>query len=289
MNDGSTLGKAVKRRDLLIGAGKFAAGAAGIAAVASGGLGIFSSAEAKGAKADKFPWPYKTLSDAEIKQAGERAYNSWFNGFCAYATLNGIVQTLAEKVGGPYKTFPKQIVVFAHGGTAGWGSTCGTLIGAGVGASLVVPYREVEELVNEVMYYYAETALPTFVPAKPIACKEPLKATSTANSTLCHVSVGKWMKAEGIAEGKGPESVGFLSPQQMDRCARMAANMSMKTLELLNQWKEGTFKAKNTAPSSANHIPSQNNCTDCHHDTVPAPGPFGTGLGILKGRYGVGL
>jgi hypothetical protein len=263
-------------------------GAGGLAVAASGGLGLFTKAEAARSKSQALPWPYKKLSDAEIKKAGEIAYNNWFKGFCAYAALSGIVKTLAEKMGGPYKTFPMEAIMFAHGGTAGWGGTCGTLIGVGIGATLVSGHKDAEEIINEVNYYYSGTALPTFVPADPIAYRD-LKATSTANSILCHISVGKWMKAEGIAEGKGPEGVGFLSPQQMDRCARMAANMAMKTLEFLNQWREGKFEAANEAPSLANHIPSQNNCTDCHHDNVPAPGPFGTGVGILKGRYGIGL
>jgi hypothetical protein len=51
------------------------------------------------------------------------------------------------------------------------------------------------------------------------------------------------LKAEGIAEDKGPEGIGFLSPQQMDRCTGMAVNMAMKTLEFLNQWKKGKFDA----------------------------------------------
>jgi Putative redox-active protein (C_GCAxxG_C_C) len=263
-------------------------GAGGLAIAASGGLGLLSSVEGAGKKTSKLPWPYKKLSDAEIKQAGEIAYNGWFSGFCAYATLSGIVKILAKKVGGPYKSFPMEAIMFAHGGTAGWGGTCGTLIGAGVGASLVAGHKDAESITNEVMYYYADTALPTFIPAKAIAYGD-LKATSTANSILCHISVGKWMKAEGIAEGKGPEGVGFLSPQQMDRCARMASNMAIMTLEFLNQWKEGKFEAKHEAPSIVNHITSQNNCADCHHDNVPSPGPFGSGVGILKGRYGVGL
>ncbi len=263
-------------------------GIGGLAMAASGGLGLLSNVEGAGKRPSKLPWPYKKLSDAEIKRAGEIAYDSWFRGFCAYATLSGIVKTLSEKVGGPYKTFPMEAIMFAHGGTAGWGGTCGTLIGAGIGASLASGHKDAEDITNEVNYYYADTALPTFVPAKAIAYKD-LKATSTANSILCHISVGKWMKAEGIAEDKGPEGVGFLSPQQMDRCARMAANMAMKTLEFLNQWKDGKFEAKHQAPSLANHITSQNNCSDCHGDKVPAPGPFGSGVGILKGRFGVGL
>ncbi len=288
MEDGKMFDEKLSRRGLIRGIGKMAVGATGIAIASAGGLNLLSDAEAAQKRSSKLPWPYKKLSDAEIKQAGEIAYNSWFNGFCAYATLSGIVKTLAEKAGGPYRTFPMEALMFAHGGTAGWGGTCGTLIGAGVGASLVTGHKDAESITNEVMYYYADTALPTFVPAKAIAYKD-LKATSTANSVLCHISVGKWMKAEGVAEDKGPEGVGFLSPQQMDRCARMASNMAMKTLEFLNQWKEGKFEAKHEGPSIANHITSQNNCTDCHHDNVPTPGPFGTGVGILKGRYGVGL
>lgn len=280
MEDERTFEENISRRGLI----KKAIGVGGLAVMTSGGLGLLSKAEAAKTKSQKFPWPYKKLSDEEIKRVGEIAYNNWFKGFCSYAALSGIVQMLAEKVGGPYKTFPLEAVMFAHGGTAGWGGTCGTLIGAGIGASLVAGHKDAEDIINEVMYYYAETELPTFIPAHPIAYKD-LKAKSVSNSTLCHISVGKWMKAEGIAEGKGPEGVGFLSHQQIDRCARMAANMSMKTVEFLNQWVDGKFEAKNDAPSVANHIPSQNNCTDCHHDTVPTPGPFGTGVDILKGRH----
>ena len=280
MKDERIFEEQISRRGLI----KNAIGVGSLAVMTSGGLGLLSKAEAAKNKSPKLPWPFKKLSDEEIKRAGETAYNNWFKGFCAYATLSAIVQKLAEKVGGPYKTFPMESIMFAHGGTAGWGGTCGTLIGAGIGASLVAGHKDGEDIINEVMFYYAGTELPTFIPANPIAYKD-LKAKSVSNTTLCHISVGKWMKAEGIAEGKGPEGVGFLSPQQMDRCARMAANMSMKTLGFLNQWADGKFQAVNDAPSVANHIPSQNNCTDCHHDVVPTPGPFGTGVGILKGRH----
>jgi hypothetical protein len=95
------------------------------------------------------------------------------------------------------------------------------------------------------------------------------------------------MKAEGIAEGKGPEGVGFLSPQQMDRCARVAADMCMKTLVFLNLWADGQFVPVTKAPVMANEIPSQNNCTECHGDHIPSTsGKFGTGLDLLKGGHG---
>ena len=55
---------------------------------------------------------------------------------------------LAEKVGRPYKTFPMEAVMFDHGGTAGWGGTCGTLIGAGIGASFVAGHKDGEDIIN---------------------------------------------------------------------------------------------------------------------------------------------
>ena len=142
-------------------------GAGGLAIAASGGLGLLSKAEAAKNKSSKLPWPYKKLSDVEIKQAGEIAYNNWFKGFCAYATLSGIVKTLAEKVGGPYKTFPMEAVMFAHGGTAGWGGTCGTLIGAGVGASLAAGHKDAEDITNEVIYLLFRHSTANFRTCQP--------------------------------------------------------------------------------------------------------------------------
>jgi hypothetical protein len=93
------------------------------------------------------------------------------------------------------------------------------------------------------------------------------------------------MKAEGIAEGKGPEGVGFLSAQQMERYARLSADMAIRTVEFLNDWADGKFQVVHTAPVMANHITSQNNCADCHGENIPKPGPFGTGMSILTGGH----
>jgi hypothetical protein len=78
------------------------------------------------------------------------------------------------------------------------------------------------------------------------------------------------------------EGVGFLSPQQMERCASVASDMAMKTVELLNLWADGNFKPS-TEPMMVNEIPSQNNCTSCHGSNIPkTSGKFGTGLELLK-------
>ncbi len=260
----------VSRRGLI----KSAAGIAGVAALTMGGLGFLSGAEASKKGSAVLPFPYKKFTAAEIKEAGNIAHDNWFKGFCSFAALSGGVEILRRKVGKPYTSFPMELTTFAHGGTSGWGCTCGTLIGAGVLATLCAGPKTGEAINNEVVNFYATEALPIFVPDHPRA---DLKTQSVSNSPLCHLSVGKWMKKEGV---------GFLSPQQMDRCGRVAADMCMKTLELLNLWADGKFEPKTKAPVFANEIPSQNNCTECHGPDIPkTSGKFGTGLDLLKGGH----
>jgi hypothetical protein len=264
----------LSRRHLIKSAGKLVVGAAGLAVAASSGLNMLSSAEAAKKTSATLPWPYKKFSPAEIKQAGEIAHDNWFKGFCSYAAMSGIVEILRKKVGEPYLSFPMEITTFAHGGTSGWGATCGTLIGAGVAATLVAGPKMGEAINNEVINYYANTALPVFVPSRPRA---ELKSQNVSNSPVCHLSVGKWMKKEGV---------GFLSPQQMERCARISSDMAMKTVELLNLWADGKFTPTTKAPVMTNEIPSQNNCTECHGTDIPkTSGTFGTGLELLKGGH----
>jgi hypothetical protein len=270
MEDGKFLDEKLSRRGLIKGA----AGVAGAAALTIGGLGFLSKGEAAKTDSATLPYPYKKFTAAEIKEAGNIAHDNWFKGFCSYAALSGGVEILRKKVGGPYQSFPMEITTFAHGGTAGWGATCGTLIGAGVLATLCAGPKIGEQIINEVCNFYATSALPLFVPDHPRA---EIKEHSISNSPICHLSVGKWMKKEGV---------GFLSPQQMDRCGRVAADMTMKTLELLNLWADGKFVPTTKAPVFANEIPSQNNCTECHGDNIPkTSGPFGTGLSLLKGGH----
>jgi hypothetical protein len=265
---------ASSRREILATAGKVALGAAGLALAMPGGLGLSSKSEAAKQMSAALPWPYKKLSQAEIKEVGEIAHANWFKGFCSYAVLSSIVEALSRKIGEPYSSFPAEITIFAHGGTSGWGATCGTLIGAGVASSLAAGPKIGEAINNEVINFYASTALPIFVPAHPRA---EIKSQSTSNTPLCHASVGKWMQKEGV---------GFLSREQMERCARLSGDVAMKTVELLNAWADGKFQATTKPPVMANEIPSQNNCTDCHGSNIPkTSGPFGTGLDLLKGGH----
>jgi len=113
----------------------------------------------------------------------------------------------------------------------------------------------------DIMQWYSETALPTFTPGKPkISSKLP---TTTSDSPLCHLSVGKWMKAANKP---------LKSKERKDRCARVAASTAYRLVELLNQWEDGSYESTNDFSCSRDHgITGQFNCTDCHGENVPEP------------------
>ncbi|MDA8339486.1 MAG: hypothetical protein M0Z70_09325, partial [Nitrospiraceae bacterium] len=114
---------------------------------------------------------------------------------------------------------------------------------------------------SNIMKWYGDTNLPVYVPKNPKANKDKIVMT-TSNSPLCHISVGRWMKASGYALG---------SNERKDRCARVAASVAYKLAEDLNAWKDGNYK-KNVEWTAAKSvgITGQQNCTDCHGTNVPA-------------------
>jgi hypothetical protein len=171
-------------------------------------------------------------------------------------------------VGEPYKSFPIDSFVFLEGGMAGWGTVCGSNAGANIVSNVIIGPRIAgpdcehgHTVGSEIMQWYSETALPLFTP------KEPKQKTAivqtTSESPLCHVSVGKWMKKSGYA---------LASPERKDRCARVAASVAYKLVSDLNAWKDGTYTTKASwAPGRDVGITAQQNCTECHGKTVPAP------------------
>ena len=232
----------MSRRQLLKGAGKAAVGVATVAAVS--GLTMLPKARA----AAQYPWPYKKI---DPQKAAAIAYENWYKDFCCYATVSGILMPLRESVGEPYTSLPMEAFRFGHGGTVGWGTLCGTLLGASIAASFAAGPTG-EKIANDVLYWYSTTDLPTFKPGSP---KAEIKNTNVSNSPLCHVSVSTWMDKEGVE---------FKSPQRKDRCARLAANVAIKTVELLNAHADGTYKPSHGSQVKAHNRPAQNNCDGCH-------------------------
>jgi len=249
----------LSRRQMMIGtAGVLAAGTA---LTQFGGL--LSSAHAVGGPTEKWPWRYEKLDPAET---AEIAYAEWYRVFCGAAVINSVFSQLREKVGEPYISFPVDSFVFLEGGMVGWGMTCGSNAGAAIVANLIIGPRiagaaEGHEISEDIFQWYSEASMPIFVPKNPKVTTKLVRTTS--ESPLCHVSVGKWMKASGFPIG---------SPERKDRCARVAASVAFHLVELLNDWKDGKYKPTAThKPVKEYGITAQMNCMECHGDDVPTP------------------
>ena len=227
----------VSRRDLIKGAGIAAVGA-GIVSV--GGLGIVSKAEARGKKFN-------------VKKAGDVAYKQYGKVFCAETVAQGLVEA------GGIKGFDPSDVFWGHGGIVGWGTACGSLIGAGMVIGHVVDDKKMAQMVvNDVMAFYAYNTLPIYTPKKAIIAE--ISSATKANTPLCHISVGRWMKAENVA---------FFSGPRKERCGRLSADVAMKTAELLNQVAAGKYTPTHPVNAKTYQITTQENCVDCHGGNTP--------------------
>lgn len=224
--------KGIARRQLMIGGGALAASAA----LTHFG-GFLNSAGAVGCSFENWPWPYEKLDPTKT---AEIAYKEWYRVFCGSAVINSIFGQLKEKVGEPYKSFPSDAFVYLEGGHVGWGTLCGSPAGAALVFNCIVGPRisgspAAHHMTEDILQWYSETPMPVFTPANPKVTTELVKSTS--KSPLCHISVGKWMKAAGKP---------ITSAERKDRCARVAASHAYKAVELLNAWKDGKYEPKAT-------------------------------------------
>ncbi len=159
--------------------------------------------------------------------------------------------------------------VFLEGGQVGWGTICGSTAGASIVANCIIGPRvagapEGHQIAADIMQWYSETALPVYMPKNP-KVKDKI-ITTISDSPLCHLSVGKWMKASGHP---------LNSAERKDRCARVSASIAYRLVELLNDWQDGDYESDvDTSCAKEFGITGQFNCSDCHGDDVPvAPKP----------------
>jgi hypothetical protein len=246
-------------RRSLLEAGRYTVGAAALGAIASA---VPGEAAAAGGPTEKWPWPYVKLDPA---RTADLAYAEWYRVFCGAALVNAIFGQLREKVGEPYRSFPSDAFMFLEGGISGWGTICGANAGANIVTNLILGPRLAGSedgmlMGSELMQHYASTSMPTYVPREPkVAAEIP---RTVAESPLCHVSVGKWMKAA---------NKDLNSPERRDRCARVTASMAAQTVTLLNVWKDGKYKTRGVVPAKQYGIQAQHDCFSCHGKDVPSP------------------
>ena len=195
------------RRDFLKNAGKIAVAAS------------VASALPMSVVAEKAEHPFKYVH-LNPDATADRAYAAFTQvGGCCASVAEAIIGQLAEVVGAPFDGVPIQM--FTNGG-AGYGqsSLCGCIGGAAACIGLVCDKATSSAILGELCAWYRETNLPIYDK------QEKALAQVVPGSVNCADSLGKFFAATGI------NSLG--DPGRVVRCSCLAADVSKKTVELLN-------------------------------------------------------
>jgi hypothetical protein len=219
--------------------------------------------------AAKWPLAYAKLDVEHVRKLGHQQF---YEGDCCYGAFSGIIQALAEQVGEPFTSFPRDMMRYGKGGVYGYGSLCGALNGASAAIQLVTDEQTAAKVVTELLNWYAITPLPTDAANAYAAGHEYLVeklktdealAQNAAGDVLCHVSVGRWCELSGYGSG---------SDQRKERCARLTGDVAAKAVELLNSVQDATFTPVLTSPGE------RTGCMSCHKQgSDPASGQFTQG------------
>jgi hypothetical protein len=267
--------KLLSRKDFLRNGAKYAAGiTAGI-----GAMGLISKT-ASGALSTvpALPWPYVELDPEEARKLGHQGY--YTGKGCAYGSFHAIIQLLRDNVGEPYTLLPTEIIEWGKGGSWGWGTLCGSLIGALTGINVCWTVQKAEKLGNELTGWYSQTEFPTDM-SNQYAVDGKFYDTRNRNaliqtscgSPLCHVSVTKWCFASEYAR---------TSPQRSERCGRVTGDVAAYAVQIMNDELKQAFKPLYSAPESVGYCMychgtmARNDtigkmvCTQCHNDHIGA-------------------
>ncbi len=200
-----------------------------------------------------WPWPYAKLDTEDVRK---RAHKNYYDGGCCYGAFNGLVSALAEVVGEPFTLMPTQLTYFGGGGGAGWGTLCGALNGSAMLVNLVVDRTSANTIVGELFGWYTVVTFPSDVSNDYaerhqflVNRNDKILLQTVSDSPLCHVSVSSWCTHSGYRAA---------AAERAERCARLTGDVAAKTVEMLNQFKDGTFRATFVAASSVT------GCQSCH-------------------------
>ena len=210
--------KQISRKDFLKGVGVTVAGVA-----LTGTLGsVLTGCTATTAAVDtsqKPAWPF-AYKKVDLAVAEERAFKGYKEkGGWGVGIAEGFFGTLADQIGYPYNQVPTEAYTSAASGY-GQASLCGCL---GVSAACIGMVCDVDtskKIFAELSSWYKAAEFPMYQPEN-LGLK-----TTIAESTLCEVSVGKFMEAQGCKYG---------DPERKSRCAGVTADVTRKMFELLNE------------------------------------------------------
>lgn len=293
--------KAISRRKFM-SRGALAVGAAGATVAVTGGLGLLTNSFAGAqttpptcatipgtVKHPRGTWGYPT-GGLDAAACAERAYHGFYTNACCWAVVDGVLGTLQDQLGSPYTNIDLMAFKFGGGGVNGWGTLCGTALGAALCTNIVAGVTggvdKGSQMSNDALAYHAATSMPVYVPASSeYSARGGTKTQflpggtfpeSVADSPLCHVSTNKWMTAANTACGlptfvyggtAASTSIVSGSIERKERCARLAGTMAFKVVELLNAWKAASYTAGAWGGAGVGNpgaSPAQKDCLDCH-------------------------
>jgi hypothetical protein len=263
--------KLVSRRGFIMGA-----------AAAATGMAMLGSPIALAADGDPIPamggWKdyYTPLDPWTIGRAAFSAPGAAGCSGCGGRSAGAIIEGLVAAVGWPWTTLPLNVGSF-HNGGGPYGTTCGGVMGpyfvmclVGAGGALGAQWHK----------WCSETAFPSTTWDEFSPFKDTVQTTS--NSPLCHVSRTVW-------ENAYLEQWDRVSTYDASRCSKLYADMTMKAVEMLNEWKAGQtiapwaaaadyetcYSCHNTLYTEkkvgASYPSGKENCNNCH--TVPTKHP----------------
>jgi hypothetical protein len=229
-----------------------------------------------------FPYDQHIIAAYQLDAAAvqEAAYHAYYAGGCCHGTFSALVAHLAATAGPPFDLLPINFGKFGAGGIDGYGSICGSLLGAELVINMIVSDPTARKnMIWELMRWYETAALPSYVPTAVDALETGLtkdfSAGNLANlqvaptSHLCHASVSRWCAAQSVSAG---------SADKKARCARLTADVAGKAVALLNTYlgartystigaadPNGRCDTCHTAGSAANpSVASDMTCVSCH-------------------------
>lgn len=231
-------------------------------------VSIIAGAGTKATAAPAWPWPYQKLDPEKVRKLG---YEGYYEGGCMYGAATAIISTLQQEVGYPFTLIPVDMLRYGEGGTAGWGTLCGSLNGSSAAINLVCGKGVYAPLVNELLGWYSEFPFPS--KEHEAYSKFQNQVQNVSGSPLCHVSVTEWCKTAGKKVS---------DPERLDRCAKLTGDVAAKAVELLNAQADSKFVAAYKPSelfagcmschvgkdSMLNNVQGKMNCVQCHEPHI---------------------
>ena len=223
------------------------------------------------------PWGYVELDPEYVRKLGHLGFYAFE---CAGGTFWAIMMALRERIGFPYTTLPlpsvEEVIAalqagkkeelqqvpmqFGAGGGGGYGSLCGALNGAAAAMSTALPVGAAKTLTRQLFRWYEATPIPSQVSNEyavnhqflvPKYKSDKALPQSTAQSVLCHVSVGRWCVASGYASG---------STERSERCGRLTGDVAAIAVKFMNAHLRGE-----ASPEAVPLTQATAACRTCHY------------------------